>query len=74
LTGGTTPDIDIHRGVSFLILPAEDYLENNTIYNFNYTISSNYWNLDSWGITLKYGNGTVIGEIGCKGVAPPATC
>lgn len=52
--------LDYSRGVSIRVLPSLDFLVKNTNYNFNYTISSNVWNLEEYGYTLNYSNGTVI--------------
>ncbi|HDK25980.1 MAG TPA: hypothetical protein ENG48_02655 [Candidatus Atribacteria bacterium] len=76
LEGGevTQPDIyDYGKGISIniLVVPtnttinsgiesSNDFLRNNTWYNFTYTISSSYWDLEDWGFTLKYWNGTRI--------------
>jgi len=49
------------REIIETIKPTSNFLNKNTTYSFNYTISSTYWTLDSWGFVLKYSNGTVIG-------------
>lgn len=54
-------DNQYYRGIGVIIQPLGDFLDKNTEYSFNYTISTNYWTLDGWGFTLKYGNGTEIG-------------
>ena len=51
---------DCSQGISYYIRPSESYIWNNTIYNFSYTVSSSYWNLSSFGISVYYGNGTFI--------------
>lgn len=56
---GTTVN-DYTVGVTISIKPSGDFLEKNNKYNFNYTISSTFWNMDSWGYSLKYSNGTII--------------
>lgn len=47
--------------VGITIRPTNDFLINNTVYSFNYTVTTSYWTFDSWGFVLKYGNGSVIG-------------
>jgi len=62
--GGTSVSVvssDYSKGINYQIKPSNDFLSSNTIYNFNYTISTSYWLLDSWGFTLRYNNGTLIG-------------
>jgi hypothetical protein len=62
--GGTTTEIsnDYTKGISYLIKPTGDYLKNSTAYSFNFTLSSTYWTLDSFGFKLFYKNGTLAGE------------
>ena len=61
--GGTSDftQIDYTRGIKMIILPTSNSILNGTR-NFNYTISTSYWTLDSFGFTLKYANGTNIGS------------
>jgi hypothetical protein len=58
--GETVTEPDQTRGVSLVVQPTLSFLFNDTTYNFNYTISSTYWNLDEFGYTLIYSNGTTI--------------
>ena len=60
LGGTATTEPDQTRGVSTVVKPQDSFLLNDTSYNFNYTISSTYWNLDDFGFNLTYSNGTVI--------------
>jgi hypothetical protein len=60
MTTGAVTDTDCTRGVSYSILPAEDYLDQNTAYNFSLSTSSSYWNFDNYTASLYYGNGTLI--------------
>lgn len=60
LGGGTTTDDNCIEGVLQTINPSQDFLFKNQDYNFNYTVSSSYWNLSSFQFTLTYSNGTVI--------------
>ncbi len=64
LGGGiASPDIkDYTRQIGLAIVPAGDYLTNQTTYSFNYSLTTSYWTFDSWGFGLKYGNGTAIGS------------
>jgi len=57
--GGESPP-DYLQGISYFIRPSIDYLDNSTEYEFNYTLSSSYWELDEFGFYLYYGNGTLI--------------
>ena len=58
--GGAVTEPDQTRGVSLVVKPQLSFLVNDTSYNFNYTISSTYWNMDEFGYTLIYSNGTII--------------
>ena len=61
LTGGEgTGAFDYSRGIAISTRPIGAVL-NDTLYNFNYTISSSFWVLEEFGFTLSYSNGTVIG-------------
>jgi hypothetical protein len=51
---------DFSKGIEQNVMPSLSFLINNTLYEFNYTISSSYWDLDEFGYTLSYGNGTFI--------------
>ena len=59
--GGAVTEPDQTRGVSLVVKPQDSFLVNDTSYNFNYTVSSTYWNLEEFGFTLFYSNGTEIG-------------
>lgn len=58
-TTGTT-SYDYRQGVSISINPSDNFLDNNTIYNFNMTISSSIYSLSEFGFSLYYDNGTLI--------------
>jgi len=57
--GNNQAAVDYTRGITQTILPPVDILNNNTVYNFNYTLNSSYWTATSWGYTL-YGNSTIL--------------
>lgn len=58
---GTAQAEDYTRGVTNTVRPsANAELFNGTTYNFNYTISSSYWDIESFGFILKLNNGTVL--------------
>jgi hypothetical protein len=60
--GGTTSSIsDYFRGIDYSIKPIDNYLLNDTTYNFNFTISTSYWDLDSFGFVLTDQDGNVLG-------------
>ena len=56
----TTTD-NYNQGISKLVTPSSGFLDENTTYNFSYTISSSFWTLDSFTFSLYYGNNTLIG-------------
>lgn len=61
LTGGDVGGaIDYTQGISRSFKPI-GFVLNDSLVNFNYTISSNFWVLEEFGFTLSYSNGTVIG-------------
>lgn len=59
-TSGSTNSTNSASGMSFVILPSQKTLNNGTTYNFNLTLNSSYWSLDSWGFTLQNKSGYVF--------------
>ncbi|MFW6225651.1 MAG: hypothetical protein ACOC3V_01665, partial [bacterium] len=51
---------DYSQGISQTIRPSQSYVDNGTSYNFSYTLGSSYWDVDRYGFTLYYDNGTEI--------------
>jgi hypothetical protein len=51
---------DYTFNVTSKINPPKMELTNDTRYNFNYTISSGYWNLTNFGFKLRLYNGTIL--------------
>jgi hypothetical protein len=60
--GSVDPPSDYSRGIVKLVRPSVDFISSDTVYSFNYTITSSYWTLDEWGFTLRYVNGSLIGS------------
>jgi len=62
LSGGTSEQIyDYTKGITIRIKPeASTQIFNDTIYNFNMTISTSYWDLERFGFELKLANGTIL--------------
>lgn len=60
--GGSTSTNNTNSasGMSFVILPSQKTLNNRTSYNFNLTLNSSFWQLDSWGFTLQNRSGFVF--------------
>jgi len=59
--GGTASTIiDNAEGVTTTTSPSTTFLDANTFYTFNYTISSSTLTLSEYGMNLTYDNGTVI--------------
>lgn len=56
----TTGATDYTRGVTYSIKPINFELNNNTVYNFNFTIASSYWGLDSFGFIITNSSGYVF--------------
>ncbi len=59
---GVTTDDDYTRGISYLVKPQDGWLFENTIHEFNFSLTSLFWDLDSFAFNLSYGNGTLIGQ------------
>lgn len=61
-TLNTTQD-DFTKGITTTILPSPGtILLNDTLYNFNFTIGSTFWNLDNFGFTLYNSSGSNLGS------------
>ncbi len=56
----STEDPDYTRGITRLTYPNQDFLDNATEYDFNFTLASVYWTVTEFGFTLTYQNGTII--------------
>jgi len=55
LSGGAAviETYDFGEGITYTILPSIYTLENGTSYPFNFTLTSDYWNVDEFGFTLS---------------------
>jgi len=51
---------DFTKGVSYMVQPQSMVLINNTVYDFNFTTSSNFWTISEFGFTLTNSSGYVI--------------
>lgn len=61
LVGTTSPTgYDYTKGISYSINPKSGELYNGTTYNFNYTLSSDYYTVTEFGFVLKLSNGTIL--------------
>ncbi len=56
----STEEPDYTRGITKLTNPNQDFLDNATEYDFNFTLASVYWTVTEFGFTLTYENGTII--------------
>jgi len=62
LSGGASlAGYDYSKGISYIIEPkTSKELNNETVYNFNYTLVSDYWDVSEFGFVLKLNNGTIL--------------
>lgn len=61
--GGTISGYDFTRGIYYEITPkvgATGELITNTVYAFNFTLNSGYWDVSLWGFNLRLPNGTIL--------------
>lgn len=49
----TNTVVDSTKGIAWDIKPASRYLLNDTTYQFNLTLSSDFYSLDSWGMNIS---------------------
>ncbi|GBE19365.1 MAG TPA: LamG domain-containing protein [Candidatus Pacearchaeota archaeon] len=62
LGSAITTITDYLQGVSFIMSPSANFLDNNTLYNFSYGLTSSYWSVQKFGFYLYYSNGSLIGS------------
>lgn len=61
LTSDTSEDVDDYsQGITYTIKPSVTYLSNGTTYSFNMTLSSSYWEIDSFGFNLTNEDGDLL--------------
>lgn len=58
--GGTNIPISYNKGINYYIYPTNSSLINDTTYTFGLNVTSNYWELTSFGFNLRLTNGTSI--------------
>lgn len=51
---------DYQTGIDYSFRPTDSYLSNGTYYLFNFTLSSSYWALDSFGFNITNGSGSLL--------------
>lgn len=56
----TSAPIDTQAGIDYSVKPIQTYLQNGTVYNFNFTISSSFYSLDWYGFNITNGTGVNI--------------
>lgn len=60
LGSSTTTETNINRGITYSYYPNQDFIDQWNMYNFSYTLESNYWTVDFFNATLYYSNGSMI--------------
>lgn len=63
LGGGSEITDDFNVGTNYWIEPEDRFIYNDTTYNFNFTLTSSYWDVDEYGFSLYLDNGTVLGSV-----------
>jgi hypothetical protein len=63
LGGEAQQETDCTRGVSYSIVPSNNFLDQDTEYDFSFIMSSNYWALNNFSASLYYGDDTLINSI-----------
>ena len=62
LSGGVVSVTEVYtRGMKTFFLPKTRELFNDTSYDFEFNLTSSYWELDSFGFNLRLANGTIVG-------------
>lgn len=62
LGGGTSTNVsDYTQGINYSIQPpTSTILNNDTEYNFNFSLTSNFWTVENYGFTLTNSSGTTF--------------
>ena len=60
--GGTAVTDDYTRGILIYTYPIQNELFNDTSYDFEFNVTSSFWDLDSFGFSLRLANGTIVGS------------
>ena len=58
--GSTIPTDDYNKAISYTINPTNTSLENDTAYDFQFILDSDYWNVDSFGFILYNSSGDMV--------------
>jgi len=51
---------DFFRGINLTVKPIDPVLFNDTVYNFNFSLTSSFWELDSFGFELRNGTNDTL--------------
>jgi hypothetical protein len=65
----SVPEVNYYNGISMEFLPSESILKNSTVYNFNFTVDSNYWSLQQAGFILTNQSGSPLTSTVCSNSA-----
>jgi hypothetical protein len=59
-TTSTQTQYDYTKGITKRVYPSSGDLVNGTVYNFNLTLASTYWDVSEFGFYLYLSNGTIL--------------
>ncbi len=61
LSGGTDSSTNLYdKGIKLYYYPTDQELFNDTAYDFAFNLTSSYWDVDSFGFSLRLANGTIV--------------
>lgn len=64
---------DYTQGIKTFTAPTNGELFNDTTYLFEFNVTSSYWDLDSFGFSLRLPNGSIVGSDSSTTGGSPAT-
>lgn len=69
LSGGEGVSESYYKGITYLTLPTNSSLTNDTDYTFGFQLNSSFWDVTDFGFNLRLSNGTIItgGNSGIEG-------
>jgi hypothetical protein len=58
--GGVNNNPSSFRGIAYNVYPTNKSLVNDTSYNFQFNLTSDFWTITEYGFNLRLSNGTII--------------
>ena len=60
LAGGEVSADNFFKGIEYVMFPQLSFLENDTTYDFEFNVTSSFWDLTDFGFSLRLKNGSIV--------------